>query len=103
MPRKDHIVRYSTEELQAMRAAGLDQTNWEAVLAMTDDEIEANIAADPDAGEIDESRLEEATVQTPIRFEWQVWQWLKAQEGDVHAIVNAALKTAMAATAAKTP
>ena len=96
MPRKDKIVRYSTEALQAMRAQGVDQTNWDAVVAMTDDEIEAVIAADPDAGELDYSHLEEATWQTTIRFELPVWRWLKAQGSDVHATVNAVLKAAMA-------
>lgn len=99
MARQGKIVTYTTEELKRMPS----QTDWEAVHALTDEEIEAAIANDPDAGEIDATRLEEAIVQTPIRFEWPVWQWLQAQEGDVHAIVNAALKAAMAAMAAKTP
>jgi hypothetical protein len=92
MERQGKIVTYTTEELQRMPS----QTDWAAVQALTDEEIEAAIANDPDAGEIDETRLEDAIVQTPIRFEWQVWQWLQAQGYDVHALVNDALQFAMA-------
>ena len=92
MPRKDKIVRYTTAELQRMPSL----TNWDAVLAMTDDETLAAIASDPDAGELDESRLEEACWQTIVRFELPVWRWLKAQGSDVHATVGAVLKAAMA-------
>ena len=57
MPRAGKIVRYSTEKLQAMRAAGLDQTDWNAVRAMTDAETEAHIAQDPDAPEATEEAM----------------------------------------------
>ena len=43
------IVSYTEDELIVMRARGEDQTDWKAFKAMTDEEIEAAIAADPDA------------------------------------------------------
>jgi hypothetical protein len=48
MTRKGRIVRYSAEELQAMRARGESRSDWARTAAMTDAEIEAAIAADPD-------------------------------------------------------
>jgi hypothetical protein len=48
MAGKGNIVRYSAEELQAMRASGESKSDWARAAAMTDAEIEAAIAADPD-------------------------------------------------------
>ena len=42
------IVSYTREELQAMCARGDDRTDWKAVKAMTEEEIQTAIAADPD-------------------------------------------------------
>lgn len=42
------IVSYTAEELVEMRARGEDQSNWVAAKAMTEEEIQAAIAADPD-------------------------------------------------------
>jgi len=46
--KKEHIVSYSADELQAMRARGESKSEWARAAAMTDAEIEAAIAADPD-------------------------------------------------------
>ena len=48
MQRKGDIVRYTAEELQEMRQRGEDRTDWAKVDAMTEEELEASIAADPD-------------------------------------------------------
>ena len=48
MAKKEHIVSYSADELQAMRARGESKSEWARAAAMTDAEIEAAIAADPD-------------------------------------------------------
>jgi hypothetical protein len=48
MAGKGNVVRYSAEELQAMRASGESKSDWARAAAMTDAEIEAAIAADPD-------------------------------------------------------
>jgi hypothetical protein len=49
MKMPDKIVSYTSEELAAMEARGESRTDWQRVKAMTDAEIEAAIAADPDA------------------------------------------------------
>jgi uncharacterized protein (DUF4415 family) len=48
MKKKGNIVRYTADELREMRRQGLDKTDWAKVDAMTEEELEASIAADPD-------------------------------------------------------
>ena len=48
MRKKSNIVSYSSEEIAEMRARGEDQTDWARVEAMTEEELEAAIADDPD-------------------------------------------------------
>jgi uncharacterized protein (DUF4415 family) len=48
MAKKEDIRRYTASELDAMRRKGLSQTDWAKVKAMTEEELEASIAADPD-------------------------------------------------------
>ena len=58
MKKEMRIVSYMTEELTALRARGDDRTDWGAVKTMTDAEVEAAVASDPEeAGmEIDWSK-----------------------------------------------
>lgn len=48
MRKKELIVRYTAKELQAMQARGESKSDWIKAAAMTDAEIEAAIANDPD-------------------------------------------------------
>jgi uncharacterized protein (DUF4415 family) len=48
MKKKDDTVRYTAEEIDALLARGESRTDWAAVKAMTEEELEASIAADPD-------------------------------------------------------
>ena len=48
MAKKERIVGYSDEELRAMQARGESKTDWANAAAMTEAEIEAAIASDPD-------------------------------------------------------
>ena len=48
MKGKGDTVRYTAEETDEMLARGESRTDWTAVKAMTEDELEASIAADPD-------------------------------------------------------
>jgi hypothetical protein len=47
------VKRYTSEELAAMRRRGEDQTDWERVESVTDDEVERLVAEDPDERDID--------------------------------------------------
>jgi uncharacterized protein (DUF4415 family) len=48
MAKNERIVSYTGEEVRAMIARGEDQSDWEKAGAMTQEEIEAAIASDPD-------------------------------------------------------
>jgi len=48
MAKKAHIVRYSGQELAAKRQRGETRSDWARAAAMTDREIEADIASDPE-------------------------------------------------------
>jgi uncharacterized protein (DUF4415 family) len=48
MRKKDDTVRFSAEQLAAMRRRGESRTDWTKVDAMIEAELEASIAADPD-------------------------------------------------------
>ena len=48
MAKKEHIVTYSDKELAARRRRGETRSDWARAAAMTDEEIEADIASDPD-------------------------------------------------------
>jgi GMP synthase-like glutamine amidotransferase len=50
MKRRGDTVRYKAEEIDEMLARGESRTAWAAVKAMTEDELEASIAADPGPG-----------------------------------------------------
>jgi uncharacterized protein (DUF4415 family) len=48
MQKKDDTVRYTAEELADMSKRGETHSDWAKAAALTNDEIEAQIAADPD-------------------------------------------------------
>lgn len=48
MARKGRIVRYSAEELAEKRRRGDSRSDWARAAAMTREEIETDIASDPD-------------------------------------------------------
>jgi uncharacterized protein (DUF4415 family) len=48
MTKKERIVRYSAKELAAKRQRGESRSDWAHAAAMTNEEIEADIASDPD-------------------------------------------------------
>lgn len=48
MAKKERIVRYSAKELAAKRQRGETRSDWARAAAMTNAEIEADIASDPD-------------------------------------------------------
>ncbi len=48
MEKKGRIVSYTEKELREMQERGEDESDWARAAAMTDAEIEAAIASDPD-------------------------------------------------------
>ena len=64
MRKKDDTVRYTAEQLADLRNRGETRSNWAKAAALTNEEIEAQIAADPDEADmvID---WDSATVEMP--------------------------------------
>jgi hypothetical protein len=63
----EDIRRYSLDEIKAMIARGEGETDWAAIRAKTDAEIAAEVAADPDASELDEEFWRNARIVMPPR------------------------------------
>ena len=84
MKKKGRIVRYTAAEIDEMRRKGLDKTDWAKVDAMTEEELEASIAADPD--DVHEPiDLSKAIMGLPprkqaikLRIDADVLDWFKA-------------------------
>ena len=53
MAKRRDIERYSADDLEAKRRRGESRTDWAKVDAMTESELEASIAADPDEPTVD--------------------------------------------------
>ena len=101
MRNEPHIVSYTAEELTAMRRDGEDRTDWEAVKAMSDAEVEAAVASDPDeAGlEIDWSKAvfhpESRKKPMTIRLDADVLAFFQGQGRGYQTRINAVLRAYM--------
>ena len=98
----DESIRvYTADELIEMVARGESKSDWAAVDAMTEEELEAIIAADPDeAGmEIDwaGARLVKVEPKEPItlRVDADVLRFFEATGKDYRSRMNAALRAYM--------
>ncbi len=77
MKRQGDLVRYTAEELREMRRRGESQTDWTKVKAMTEEELEASIRADPD-DVLDDAAMARGFKGLPPGF------WDKPGKQDVH-------------------
>lgn len=107
MANEENIKRYTREELQAMRERGESQTDWAKIDALTDAEIEAAIASDPDEAGIewdwDSAKLvlAEPKAHVSLRLDADVLRFFKSQGKGYQTRINAVLRTYM--DAQKTP
>lgn len=101
MESEKRIVSYSSAELKAMVERGESETDWEAVKAMTDAEVEAAIASDPDeAGmTIDWSKAvfhpESRKTAMTIRLDADVLAYFRGQGRGYQTRINAVLRAYM--------
>lgn len=95
--KKEHIVRYSLSEIKTMLENGKSQTDWEKAGAMTEEQLEASIVADPDeAGlEFDWSKasphLHEPKAVLHMRVDKEVLDFFKAQGKGYQTKINSVL------------
>ncbi|MDB5570688.1 MAG: hypothetical protein JWN93_1871 [Hyphomicrobiales bacterium] len=89
---KERIVRYSTEQLVAMRAAGLDRTDWEKARnhPMPD-------GSDPDDA-MEDVDMDWVTTELPLnrskqQLDADMLDWFKAQGPGYQTKINAVLRS----------
>ncbi len=96
MQNNEPIVRYTADELTALRQRGEDQTDWARVDALTEQEVEAAIDREEE-GEVDWSTVQVGIPgpkqQLTVRFDQDVVEWFKAQGAGYQTRMNAVLKS----------
>jgi uncharacterized protein (DUF4415 family) len=93
-------VSYTAGELEQMRAQGKSRTDWARVDAMTEAELEAAIASDPDWSDLPRDWYKHAKPQYPealrkevrLRLDPDLLAWFKRQGRGYQARINAALR-----------
>lgn len=103
---EESIMPYTAEELAKRRARGEDKTDWARVDAMTEADLEAAIAADPES-DIPPEAWDAVTAGLPeviepkkhinIRLDADVWRWFKRQGKGYQTRINAVLRAYMLA------
>jgi len=101
MLKNENIVRYTADELRAMRERGEDETDWARVDAMTEEELEAAIASDPDEAGVEyDYRFSypgptphpENKQQITLRIDADVLDWFRATGKGYQTRINSALR-----------
>jgi uncharacterized protein (DUF4415 family) len=104
MRRSGNTVVYTGQELKEMAGRGESRTDWERVLSMTDEEIEANVDEE-DEGIPDFSKIyigvPGITSQLLVQYDQEVIDWFLAQGSDYPRLMNQALREYMQRHAAK--
>jgi uncharacterized protein (DUF4415 family) len=98
MPKSSDIIRYSDKELAAKRRRGESLTDWTKTDAMTEAELEASIATDPDE-EHDKVDWTLAVIGLPprkqdihIRLDADVLDWFKRTGKGYQTRINNVLR-----------
>ncbi|MGH7084249.1 MAG: BrnA antitoxin family protein [Acetobacteraceae bacterium] len=99
MRKKDDIVSYTAEQLAEMRKRGGTRSNWAKAAALTNEEIEAQITADPDeAGMVID--WDSATIELPkpkaslhMRIDRDVLEFFRKTGRGYQTRINAVLRS----------
>jgi uncharacterized protein (DUF4415 family) len=101
---EQNIVRYSASELRERRARGESRTDWARVDAKTEEELERDIASDPDWKDVPPDWFKDAIPVQPgtkkllsLRVDPDVLDWFRAQGPGYQTRMNAVLRAFMAA------
>lgn len=102
MAKKEHIVKYTDEELAELVKREGSGSDWDKAASMTQAEIEAQVASDPDEADLIVD-WENATVEMPqpkavlnMRIDRDVLEWFRRKPG-YQTRINAILRTYMKA------
>lgn len=99
MERDESIKRYSEAELEARRARGESRTDLARVRAKTEEELERDIASDPDFADVPDNWYENAQAVIPVpkkllslRLDSDIVDWFKSQGPGYQTRINAVLR-----------
>jgi uncharacterized protein (DUF4415 family) len=96
MQKSERIVRYTAAEIDEMLRRGEDQTDWERVRNLTEEELEASIDYEEE-GEFDWSNvmvgIPGPKQQLTVRFDRDIVDWFKAQGAGYQTRMNAVLRS----------
>ena len=100
MKKDGNIVTYTVEELEEMRARGESETDWARIDAMTEAELEAAIAGDPDWADLPHDWYKHAKLSDPgglkaqirLRIDADILAWFKRQGPGYQARINRVLR-----------
>ena len=102
MQKSGTIVSYTAEEIDAMLARGESQSDWAAADAMTEEELEAAIASDPDEAGLQHNLDNWDNViigfpkpkrQLTVRLDGDIIEWFKDSGKGYQTRVNAVLRS----------
>lgn len=99
MWKKGHIVNYTAEELAEKRRAGETHSDWARAAAATSEEIEAQVAADPDeAGMVVDWKsvaieLPKPKVDLHMRVDRDVLDYFRSTGKGYQTRINAVLRS----------
>ena len=96
MLKNERIVRYTADELAAMRQRGESQTDYAYLDALTEEVLEASIDVEEE-GEIDWSTIQAGIPgpkqQITVRLDADVIDWFKDQGAGYQTRMNAVLRS----------
>lgn len=99
MPKKERIKRHTAKGLAAKRARGEIRSDWARARAMTDEEIERDIASDPDEAGM-KVDWDKVSVELPkpkadlhMRVDRDVLDWFKRHGKGYQTRINAVLRS----------
>ena len=99
MARKTHIMKYTTEELEELVNKDGSRSDWEKAASMTEAEIEAAVASDPDEAAM-VMDWDNATADLPrpkavlnLRIDQDVLEYFRKTGKGYQALINAVLRS----------
>lgn len=102
MQKSGTIVSYTADEIDEMVARGESQSDWAAADAMTEEELEAAIASDPDEAGLKHNLDNWDNViigfpkpkrQLTVRLDGDIIEWFKATGKGYQTRMNAVLRS----------
>ena len=99
LKRSPNIAKHTSAELKAMRARGASKTDWARVRPKSEEQLERDIADDPDYKDVPRDWYKNATLVIPtskkmlsLRLDSDILDWFKQQGPGYQTRINAVLR-----------